>query len=76
MAEHLTLIPPGGDHIVLTVIRCQIAQQIIKYKKLKKKYLILKLFVFFLSCFRHLFIYSSFVWFLNEITRQVRKHEP
>jgi hypothetical protein len=28
--------PPGGGHIVLTVIRCQIAQQIIKYRKIEK----------------------------------------
>jgi hypothetical protein len=25
--------PPGGGHTVLTVIRCKIVQQIIKYKK-------------------------------------------
>ncbi len=28
--------PPGGGHIVLTVIWCQIAQQIIKNKKIEK----------------------------------------
>jgi hypothetical protein len=28
--------PPGDGHIVLTVIWCQIAQHIIKYKKIEK----------------------------------------
>jgi hypothetical protein len=33
---HFNPNPPGGGHIVLTVILCQIAQQIIKYKKIEK----------------------------------------
>jgi hypothetical protein len=71
--SYLTLIPlgPWGGHIVLTVTRCQIAQQIIKYKKLKTMSNP-KLFVFFLSCFRH-FIWNSFsIWFFrwNNLTSQ------
>ncbi len=48
---------------MLTVItcRCQITQQIIQLKK----YIILKFFVYFQSCFRHFSWNSSFVWYFR-----------